>query len=86
MRCSFVLRIQLTKTIKASKNHNDNDCGNDDINNKKIPDIPHKPVISLLGYKHNPPWESIVSLEDLKILKEIQSFRVLPIKHACIFN
>ena len=53
MRCRNFLRIHLTKIIKASKNHNNNDCGNDDINNKKITHVPHNPVISFLGYKHN---------------------------------
>lgn len=62
MRCRYILRIHLTKIIKASKDHNDDDCGNDDINNKKITHIPHNPVNSFLGYKHNPPGESIVIL------------------------
>ena len=60
LQCRFVIRIPLTKTIKALKNHNDNDSGNDNINNKKIPHRPHRPhtpLISFLGYKHDPPWE-----------------------------
>ena len=66
----YILRIQLTKPINALKNHNDNDSGNDNINNKKIPHKPHKHVLSFLGYKHSPTWESIQSLEDLNMLED----------------
>jgi hypothetical protein len=46
------------KVNQALDNQNNNNCSNDNIDNKKIP---HKPVISFLGYKHNSHEEPIIS-------------------------
>ena len=58
------------KANQSIKKSNDNDSGNDNINNKKIPHKPHNHVLSFLGYKHSPTWESIQSLEDLNMLED----------------
>ena len=49
------------KDNQALENQNNNNCGDNNIDNKKILHKPHKPVISSLGYKHNSHEEPIIS-------------------------